>query len=163
MAPELIQAKEDRQYTKKVDIWSLGIFAIELAQSLPPYINEEPTRALFNIIEKTPPSISSKWSTLFQDFIDKCLEKDPMKRWSAEALIEHPFLEDASLSRDEWIYEFSRWKSQKFGQIQDPSSESTQSKDDLQDQGLIPETGIPKTPNSSDKSFELAQKAETFI
>ena len=114
MAPELIQAKEGRQYSKKVDIWSLGIFAIELAQSLPPYIDEDPTRALFNIVENQPPTISSKWSSNFQDFIDKCLDKNPKKRWSADALIEHPFLSGAVNLRGEWMIEYSNWKHHQF-------------------------------------------------
>ena len=50
MAPELIQANEDKQYSAKVDLWSLGIFAIELAERIPPNMEVEPTRALFNII-----------------------------------------------------------------------------------------------------------------
>ena len=67
MAPELIvaNAKRDRMYSNKVDIWSLGIFAIELAQGLPPYIDAEPERALFNIVQNQPPAISSKWSSQF--------------------------------------------------------------------------------------------------
>lgn len=36
MAPELIQGKE--MYDSKVDIWSFGIFALELADGQPPYI-----------------------------------------------------------------------------------------------------------------------------
>ena len=53
MAPELIvaNAKRDRKYANKVDIWSLGIFAIELAQGLPPYIDYETERALFSIVQ----------------------------------------------------------------------------------------------------------------
>ena len=38
MAPELIRG--ERRYTTKIDIWSLGIFAMEMADGDPPYINE---------------------------------------------------------------------------------------------------------------------------
>lgn len=39
MAPELI--KGERKYNTKIDIWSFGIFAMELANGDPPYINEQ--------------------------------------------------------------------------------------------------------------------------
>ena len=108
MAPELIVAnpKKDRKYNNKVDIWSLGIFAIELAEGLPPYIDEQAERALFNIVEKEPPCISDKWSPNFIDFVKKCLIKNPKKRWSALTLLEHPFLRDAPDCRQAWIKQF---------------------------------------------------------
>lgn len=39
MAPELIHG--NRMYTEKVDVWSFGIFAMEMAEGDPPYINDQ--------------------------------------------------------------------------------------------------------------------------
>jgi serine/threonine protein kinase len=90
MAPELIRG--EKQYTTKVDIWSFGIFAMEMADGDPPYISEPQGRVIFNIVKKDPPPINKKWSANFQDFIKKCLTKDPANRPEAKVLLDHPFL-----------------------------------------------------------------------
>jgi serine/threonine-protein kinase 24/25/MST4 len=74
MAPELIRG--ERSYTTKVDIWSFGIFAMEMAEGDPPYINEPQGRVIFNIVKKDTPAINGRWSNDFRDFVKQCLVKD---------------------------------------------------------------------------------------
>lgn len=38
MAPEMIRGQQS--YDSRVDVWSFGIFIVELAKGEPPYINE---------------------------------------------------------------------------------------------------------------------------
>jgi len=90
MAPELIH----EAYDAKVDIWSLGITAIEMGEGLPPLSNIRPRRVLFLIPTQPAPTLKEphKWTVYFRDFITKCLEKDPSKRPDADALLRHPFI-----------------------------------------------------------------------
>ena len=95
MAPEVISRKN---YGKKVDIWSLGIMALEMKDGKPPYFDEEPLRAMFLIATHGRPEITNwdKYSNEFQDFIDKCLQTKPEDRQSAQELVSHPFLKKQS-------------------------------------------------------------------
>ncbi|EGC36783.1 hypothetical protein DICPUDRAFT_31335, partial [Dictyostelium purpureum] len=94
MAPELIRGQN---YDRKVDIWSLGIMAMEMAESEPPYMSFPPLRALFLITTKGIPELKdqNKWSPEFKDFVAKCLDKNVETRPDAKTLLNHPFLKTA--------------------------------------------------------------------
>ena len=87
MAPEVIH---EIGYNEKVDIWSLGITVIEMAEGKPPYAEMNPMRAIFLIPSRPPPTLSKpdQWPPELNDFLAKCLVKKPEVRASAAELLE---------------------------------------------------------------------------
>ena len=71
---------------------------------------------LLKILNDPTPPILSKWSPEFQDFVNKCMEKDPESRVSADDLLKHPFLDGAQHCKKEFadvIRNFVAIKTQK--------------------------------------------------
>ncbi|KAI9011455.1 Mst1 kinase [Gaertneriomyces semiglobifer] len=91
MSPEVITGAG---YGTEADLWSLGITAIEMTEGVPPHHNLHPMRAMFKIPFLPPPTLQnpSRFSATFNDFIAKCLTKDPALRPPAKEMLSHPFV-----------------------------------------------------------------------
>ncbi|KDD75076.1 hypothetical protein H632_c886p0 [Helicosporidium sp. ATCC 50920] len=74
MAPEVIQTSH---YDGKVDVWALGISAIEMAEQYPPRWKINPNRVIFMIVKDPAPRLQDveHWTLTFQDFVAQCLQK----------------------------------------------------------------------------------------
>ncbi len=103
MAPEVIACEHNSEatYDNRSDLWSLGITALEMAESQPPLCDMHPMRALFLIPRNPPPRLKSKkWAKKFQNFIETVLVKDYHQRpTNTEHLLKHSFIRDQPTER----------------------------------------------------------------
>ncbi|XP_037981526.1 serine/threonine-protein kinase PAK 3-like [Motacilla alba alba] len=94
MAPEVVMRQP---YGPKVDIWSFGIVGFEMVEHEPPHWNQSPASAKRLIATGGTPQL--RWpklvSALLRDFLSCCLQTDEERRWSADELLQHPFVTSA--------------------------------------------------------------------
>ncbi|KAJ6419874.1 hypothetical protein OIU84_029904 [Salix udensis] len=95
MAPESVNNNE---YESGVDIWALGCAIVEMVTGKPAW-NSKPGTDMFVLLIRIGegdelPVMPEELSPEGKDFLSKCLVKDPAQRWTAEMLLEHPFVAD---------------------------------------------------------------------
>ncbi|PWA74678.1 Protein kinase, ATP binding site-containing protein [Artemisia annua] len=96
------------------DIWAVGCLVSEMVSGLPAWTCADVSSLLMKIgVGAETPEIPGGLSDAGKDFLGKCFVKDPSKRWTAEMLLDHPFVkgEDCATSvspRDP--FDFPDWE-----------------------------------------------------
>ncbi|WMV39914.1 hypothetical protein MTR67_033299 [Solanum verrucosum] len=102
MAPEVARGEEQGF---AADIWAFGCTIIEMATGSVPWSEiKDPVSALFRIgYSGDLPQFPNNLSNDAREFLGKCLMKCPNERWTANQLLQHPFLQ--SVESNSWKFE----------------------------------------------------------
>jgi len=101
MAPEAFTGQsldgdaDDTEYDARVDVWSLGITAIELAERQPPHATKKSVfQVMMQIANAPSPALkeATAASAAFHAFVAAALVKEPASRPTALELGEHAFV-----------------------------------------------------------------------
>ncbi|RWR73712.1 mitogen-activated protein kinase kinase kinase YODA-like protein [Cinnamomum micranthum f. kanehirae] len=83
-------------YDCPCDIWALGCCVLEMIIGKHPWSTLETKMDVLRQIgaDDGVPQIPSSLSFEGKDFLGRCFERDPSKRWTAEMLLKHPFVSE---------------------------------------------------------------------
>jgi calcium/calmodulin-dependent protein kinase I len=92
VAPEILL---QQPYGKAVDVWSIGVIAYILLCGYPPFYDENDAN-LFEQIKKAEYEFDAPYwdeiSDSAKDFISHLMEKSPIKRYTCEECLDHPWI-----------------------------------------------------------------------
>ncbi|CAC5416460.1 FU [Mytilus coruscus] len=97
MSPELV---EEKPYDHTADLWALGCILYELFTGTPPFY----TNSIFQLVSliiKDPVKWPKNMSSVFKDFLQGLLTKNPRSRLAWPDLLMHPFVGDGVSVKDE--------------------------------------------------------------
>lgn len=78
-------------YTNKVDVWAIGVVGYEMLHRRTPFARECVNDTIHEILNSVP-EFNEDTDPFAQDFIRRCLAKDPNERPSARAALKHPYM-----------------------------------------------------------------------
>ncbi|KVI09050.1 mitogen-activated protein kinase kinase kinase 17 [Cynara cardunculus var. scolymus] len=114
MAPETVTGGKQEAAS---DIWALGCLVLEMFTGKPAWTCSDIGPLLMKIgVGAEIPDIPGKLSEAGKDFIRKCFVKDPNQRWTAEMLLNHPFIEGQDQipsTSPRNPFDFPDWESEK--------------------------------------------------
>jgi serine/threonine protein kinase len=115
MSPESVK---DGEYESPADIWALGCAVVEMVTGKPAWNLEKDSNMWSLLLQigagEESPLIPQELSKEGKDFVEKCFVKDPRKRWTAEMLLNHPFVEEVKNfdeSSPRCHFDFNDWVS----------------------------------------------------
>ena len=101
VAPEILMG---HGYDKEVDLWSLGVITYILLCGFPPFYDDNQSE-LFNTIRKGryhyPSPYWDEVSSEAKDVIDNLLKLDPTVRWTAQQVLDNPWVASEGVYRVE--------------------------------------------------------------
>ncbi|CAA7019446.1 unnamed protein product [Microthlaspi erraticum] len=102
MAPESVNENE---YGSAADVWALGCAVVEMFSGKTAWSVKEGSNFVSLLMRigvgEELPKIPEELSEEGKDFVSKCFVKDPERRWTAEMLLNHPFV--AVDQREEFV------------------------------------------------------------
>ncbi|KAG4155909.1 hypothetical protein ERO13_D03G139800v2 [Gossypium hirsutum] len=93
MAPEVVRGE---YRGPESDIWSLGCTVVEMITGKPAWEDHDFDSLRRIAYSEELPELPAQLSKLGKDFVEKCLRRDPNRRWSCDHLLQHPFISSAS-------------------------------------------------------------------
>lgn len=89
-----------------VDVWALGITAIEMANGVAPFFGLPVHKIIHKVTSGQKPKLEGEWSHEFQSFVNACLTHDADARPTATMLQSHPLFTRKYVSTQSEFLEF---------------------------------------------------------
>lgn len=91
LAPELW---ENKKYSKKADVWSVGVLLYEMLALKRPYTAQNMRGLMEKVLEGKFPPTPSHYSKEMQQLVTFILNRDPEQRPSMREILLHPFMKE---------------------------------------------------------------------